>query len=112
VKDFGKINSEIQQESLNSGNSWFTNSCTFPTQTTWTASDKNITNNPLFVNTNAGNYRLSQISPCINAGLNQSWMDSALDLDGGHYRLDPYSRRVDMGCYVATGKACEWRKRK
>jgi hypothetical protein len=76
----------------------FTHSCTYPTQSTWTASMGNITNNPLFVNTNAGNYRLSQGSPCINAGLNQSWMTGVSDLDG-HSRIDRYSGIVDMGCY-------------
>jgi hypothetical protein len=51
------------------------------------------------VNTNAGNYRLSQGSPCINAGLNQSWMvTNRIDLDG-HRRIDVFSRIVDMGCY-------------
>jgi hypothetical protein len=78
--------------------SYFTNSCTYPTQSTWQVTDGNITNDPVFVNTNAGNYRLSQSSPCINAGLNQSWMDGAVDLDG-RSRIDRFSRIVDMGCY-------------
>jgi hypothetical protein len=76
----------------------FTNSCTYPTQTTWTASMANITNDPSFVNTNVGNYRLGQGSPCINAGLNQSWMSGALDLDG-RSRIDHFNQIVDMGCY-------------
>jgi hypothetical protein len=79
----------------------------------------NITNAPQFVNagsgygTNhvAGNYRLNNGSPCINAGTNQAWMNGAVDLDTRH-RRDRFSGIVDMGCYVATGKACEWRKRK
>jgi hypothetical protein len=53
----------------------------------------------MFMNTNAGNYRLSQNSPCINAGLNQAWMDNASDLDGAHRRIDSFSHIVDMGCY-------------
>jgi hypothetical protein len=73
----------------------FTNSCTTP-DPGWGSG--NITNNPMFVSTNTGNYRLQQNSPCINAGLNQSWMESSSDLDG-HSRLDHYSRIVDMGCY-------------
>jgi hypothetical protein len=78
----------------------FTNSCTYPTPSgagtiNWAGS---ITNDPSFVNTNAGNYRLSQSSPCINAGLNQTWMNGAVDLDG-HSRIDRFSGIVDMGCY-------------
>jgi hypothetical protein len=76
----------------------FTNSCTYPTQTTWIAENMNITNDPVFVAKNYGNYRLSQGSPCINAGLNQSWMNVAVDLDG-HSRIDRFSGMVDMGCY-------------
>jgi hypothetical protein len=89
----------------NSPNNWydttsiFTNSCTYPTQSTWTASMGNITNNPMFMDTNESNYRLSQNSPCINAGLNQSWMaTNNIDLDG-HGRIDKFSGMVDMGCY-------------
>jgi hypothetical protein len=76
----------------------FTNSCTYPTQSTWQTSDRNITNNPLFVNTNTANYRLIQSSPCINAGTNQSWMNGAVDLDG-YSRIDRFSGIVDMGCF-------------
>jgi hypothetical protein len=47
---------------------------------------------------NSGNYRLSQASPCVNAGLNQSWMSGALDLDG-RSRIDHFNQIVDMGCY-------------
>jgi hypothetical protein len=49
------------------------------------------------MNTNAGNYRLSQGSPCINAGNNQ-YAPATPDLDG-HSRIDRYSGIVDMGCY-------------
>ena len=44
-----------------------------------------------------GDYRLSGTSPALKAGLVQSWMSSALDLDGNPrlYR----GRFVDMGCY-------------
>ena len=56
----------------------------------------NIINGPMFVSTNAGNYRLQAGSPCINAGTNQDWMIGATDLDGlARIR----GGRVDMGAY-------------
>jgi hypothetical protein len=60
----------------------------------------NITNEPpLFVNTNAFNFRLTMNSPCINRGTNRSWMINGLDLDG-HGRIDKhYGSIVDMGAY-------------
>ena len=56
----------------------------------------NITNPPSFVNPAGGNYRLNVNSPCINAGMNQSWMTNAYDLEGGQ-RIR-YGT-VDMGAY-------------
>lgn len=53
---------------------------------------------PVFVNPGNANYRLSASSPCVNAGMNQAWMDNATDLDGKP-RLDRITRRVDMGAY-------------
>jgi hypothetical protein len=77
----------------------FTNSCTYPTQSTWQVTDGNITNDPSFVNTNAGNYRLSQVSPCINAGANAFvTTNMPTDMDG-HHRIDFFNGIVDMGCY-------------
>ncbi len=48
----------------------------------------------------AADYRLAKESPCVNAGVNQSWMREAggVDLDR-RQRLDRFSRLVDMGCY-------------
>lgn len=57
-----------------------------------------ITNAPVFVNTNAGDYRLAGGSPGVNAGVNLPWMTGAADLDG-RPRLDRLARQVDMGCY-------------
>jgi len=54
---------------------------------------KDDTNNNPYLN----NYRLNlKTSPCIGAGLYQSWMDNALDLDGTS-RL--FKGAVDMGAY-------------
>lgn len=54
----------------------------------------NITNDPVLCA--SGNYRLTAASPCINAGINQSWMTNSFDLDGKkrvRYGI------VDMGAY-------------
>jgi len=56
----------------------------------------NITNDPMFVNSGAGNYYLFEASPCIDAGTNLSWMIGATDLDGNPRIHDG---TVDMGCY-------------
>ena len=55
----------------------------------------NITNTPLFVNAEAGDFRLRAGSPCIDTGTNevcQSMTDFA-----GNRRIQ--GNRVDMGCY-------------
>ena len=87
-----------------SSSTMFTNSCTTPEKAG--CASGNITNDPMFVangsgygtNFVAGNYHLQRGSPCINAGINQSWMPGARDLDG-HSRIDRFSGVVDMGCY-------------
>jgi len=59
----------------------------------------NITNQaPMFADFLNRNYRLYPHSPCVNAGINQSWMNGALDLDNRN-RIDKFSARADMGCY-------------
>ena len=57
----------------------------------------NITNDPLFKNSAAGNYRLGILSPCRNTGINLGWHAAALDLDG----LSRKVGTVDMGAYEA-----------
>jgi hypothetical protein len=54
-----------------------------------------ITNNPLFVDSVAGNYRLALGSPCINAGYN-SYVSDFNDLDGNSRIVGDV---VDMGAY-------------
>ncbi len=70
----------------------------------------NFADDPLFVGKDTGNWRVLRDSHCINAGLYQTWMDGALDLDGRH-RLDLFSRSVDIGCYeyVPRGTMFEFR---
>ena len=58
----------------------------------------NVTNDPGFADTNNWNCRLTANSPCLNTGLNQSWMTGDVDLEGRR-RLDRFSGLVDMGCY-------------
>jgi len=72
-------------------------SCSFPAGDLIMGGN-NITNEPLFVATNAGNYRLTSTSPCINRGINQPWMATGVDLDGKR-RIDNFGRIVDMGAY-------------
>ncbi len=92
---------------VSSSNYWggtFIYSCTAPA----VAGAGNITGNPLFIDkgsnygTNhvAGNYRLTRLSPCINAGTNFAWMTTGSvtnkDLDG---RQRVKYGTVDMGAY-------------
>lgn len=58
----------------------------------------NISSVPQFVDTNTANYQLTSSSPCINAGVNQAWMNGAVDLNG-RSRIDRFSGQADMGCY-------------
>ena len=54
-----------------------------------------ITNDPQFVDADAGNFRLKAGSPCLNAG-NNSYVQGETDLDWNDRIQDG---RVDMGCY-------------
>lgn len=66
------------------------------------------------------NYRLSAGSPCIDAGKNEAWMTSALDLDGnpriafgvssptvdmGAYEYNPFQFKITQVSKVAAGQA-------
>ncbi len=53
-----------------------------------------ITNDPMFVSTNAMDYRLQYGSPCINSGTNVP--NTATDLDGNPRII---GGTVDMGAY-------------
>ncbi|MGI6086983.1 MAG: right-handed parallel beta-helix repeat-containing protein [Kiritimatiellia bacterium] len=83
----------------NQGVLFFTNCLVWSAQKTALPGSGNITNQPpVFVDESAGQYQLAKESPCINTGINQDWMFTAVDLDG-RSRLDRFSRLVDMGCY-------------
>ncbi len=72
----------------------FAYSCTLPAPD---AGVGNITNDPMFVNKNISDYRLSARSPCINAGTNGIWTTTyPLDLEG---RQRVRYGTVDMGAY-------------
>lgn len=58
----------------------------------------NFNDLPLFVDPENDNYRLQRTSPCRDAGQNQPWMATALDLDG-RPRLDSGAGIVDVGTY-------------
>ncbi len=62
------------------------------------ASQGNINVAPGLVDVANGDFHLAPDSPCLNKGVNQTWMNEALDLGGG-YRLDKRYLKVDMGCF-------------
>ncbi|MFA7159522.1 MAG: hypothetical protein WC299_09485 [Kiritimatiellia bacterium] len=73
------------------------NSCVSSTNN-MTGGSNTTTNNPVFENYAAGNYRLSRQSPCINAGVYHAWMNTINDLDNKS-RADKFSGIPDIGCY-------------
>ena len=58
----------------------------------------NIPDDPCFADSLKNNYRFYKGSPCIDAGINQEWMFSALDLRGAPRIV---GNAVDMGAYEA-----------
>ncbi len=87
------VNSIIWNTGRAPASEGFTNCCT-----DWATGVNCITNDPLFISTTYGsvNLRLQPGSPCIDAGLNQSWMAAATDLDGKPRIL---GSAVDIGAY-------------
>ena len=70
----------------------FSHTCTEPV----IAGDGNLTNDPAFLLSAAGNFRLGPASLCREAGTNQAWMAAATDL-AGNPRLT--AEIVDLGAY-------------
>ncbi len=63
-----------------------------------------IGEDPVFRNAAKGDYTLRGLSPCIDTGLNQSWMDGAADLSGAPRVHRGIARgTVDMGCFESPG---------
>lgn len=56
----------------------------------------NISSAPVFKDRSNGDYTVKGSSPTVNAGVNEDWMTTALDLAGATRILN---RTVDMGCY-------------
>jgi hypothetical protein len=77
---------------LNSGAAIFDHCCTAPEP----GGAGDITRDPQFVDMSSGNFHLASTSPCIGAGIFQSWMTGAQDLDGKPRAING---RVDMGAY-------------
>ena len=69
----------------------FFNSCTTPDP----GGTGNVTNDPLFVDPGAGDFRLAAGSPCVDAGDNAG-LAGAADLDGNPRIVNAF---VDMGAY-------------
>ena len=66
-----------------------------------------ISDDPLFVDAAAGDYRLKRKSPCREAGVWLDWMAGAVDLAGNPRVLDRDGRvssaaLPDIGCYECT----------
>ena len=70
--------------------------CCAPELTTGTG---NITNAPLFTLSGVFPYSLANASPCIDAGLNQTWMTNEVDLAGNHRII---FSTVDIGAYESS----------
>jgi hypothetical protein len=63
-----------------------------------TGTDGNVSADPLFADAAAGNWRLTNVSPCVNAGSNEFVAEGATDADGLS-RIVPVGGTVDMGAY-------------
>jgi len=67
-------------------------SCTIPLS----PGPGNVAEDPLLVNPASGDYRLSAMSPCVDAGHNVDWVFDAVDLEGKPRCLNG---NVDIGAY-------------
>ncbi|MGI6088145.1 MAG: hypothetical protein ACOYCD_09455 [Kiritimatiellia bacterium] len=78
----------------------FTNCCTAPLEGNGTTvlGSGNIDDNPQYVYSEDGHFRLAPESPCVNYGITQPWMRHDLDLIG-RSRVDRFSGKVDLGAY-------------
>ena len=73
--------------------------CRVPSSAGLNAYSNIITNDPRFIDSAGGNYRISRGSPCINAGDDRA-VEDVVDLAG---RPRVQGGGVDMGCYETDG---------
>jgi PKD repeat protein len=81
---------------LTPGDATFSHCCTLPGM----EGAGHITANPVLADTNGNDYRLRPGSVCVDAGTNQAWMATAVDLAGSP-RI--HFARVDLGAFESTG---------
>lgn len=68
----------------------------------------NITTAPVFANPSASNWRMTNGSPCLSAGIVEDWMVNNSDLDGRR-RIWRGFGRVDMGAYESPKRGVVFR---
>jgi hypothetical protein len=82
---------------FNAGSGVFDHCCTVPDP----GGVGNIVQGPLFAGSTNGDYHLATNSPCIAAGVVQSWMTNAFDLAGNPRTINGV---VDMGAYESESQ--------
>ena len=97
----------MQGSSMESGSSWclnvgtpsdaYRNCCVWPAVADVFLAENGCKNkDPKFVDAANGDFRLSQGSPCVGAGMMEDWMADAFDLAGENRVLNGVP---DIGCY-------------
>ena len=74
------------------GSGMMSNSCTFPIPT----GEENIPDPPQFLDQDGGDFHLRPYSLCIDSGIQNAWMDAAMDLDGNPRVSGP---QPDLGAF-------------
>ncbi len=95
----GGMHSNYYNVGAGGGNGSYSNCCFAPALSgvgSIALSTNNITEAPQFADLEAGNWRLSKNSQCINAGDYRDWMQNASDLDA---RIRIREGMVDIGAY-------------
>ena len=75
----------------------YRNCCVWPEASSVFLAENGCKNaNPMFVDAANGDFRIAMSSPCVDAGIFESWMAGAFDLAGGK-RV--WGDKPDIGCY-------------